>query len=93
MTATLDPTPTGVLLAAGAGGRHGGPKALRRGEDGLPWVLSTARTLLAGGCGDVVVCVGASASRVREALTDEPGTGSSRSPTGTGARVHRSGPG
>lgn len=50
----------GLLLAAGAGRRMGGPKGLLRDPDGTPWVVRSARALLAGGCTCVVVVTGAS---------------------------------
>lgn len=68
----------GVLLAAGAGRRLGrGPKALLSLENplslenqqgGRPLVATSATALLRGGCDEVVVVVGASGERVREAL-------------------------
>ncbi len=67
-------TTIGILLAAGAGRRMGGPKALVIGEDGLAWVVSGARTLAAGGCVETVVVVGADESAVRQLLTEEPVT-------------------
>lgn len=67
MTHTL-----GVLLAAGAGRRMGGPKALVLGDDGLPWVVSASRTLAAGGCAEVLVVLGAEAGRAGELLAGEP---------------------
>lgn len=57
---------TGLLLAAGAGRRYGGPKALVDDGSG-PWVVRAARALLDGGCGDVLVVTGAAAEEV-EAL-------------------------
>jgi CTP:molybdopterin cytidylyltransferase MocA len=51
-----------LLLAAGAGVRAGGPKALRRFEDGVSWLERSAATLRDGGCDPVVVVVGASAA-------------------------------
>jgi len=45
---------TGLVLAAGAGTRAGGPKALRDG-----WIEHACETLLAGGCGNVIVVLGA----------------------------------
>ena len=48
-----------LLLAAGAGRRLGGPKALRRDDDGVAWVTRSARVLAAGGCHPVLVVVGA----------------------------------
>lgn len=59
---------TGLLLAAGAGRRFGGPKALAT-TDGLPWVVGAARTLLEGGCGDVLVVTGAESAQVEHQLT------------------------
>ncbi|MFI9012350.1 NTP transferase domain-containing protein [Actinosynnema sp. NPDC053489] len=54
----------GLLLAAGAGRRFGGPKALvSRG--GVLWVDRAAAVLREGGCAPVVVVLGASASSVR----------------------------
>lgn len=64
----------GVLLAAGAGIRMGQPKATVLGPDGLPWVVSSARTLTAGGCTETVVVIGAAAHEVRELLAAEPVT-------------------
>jgi CTP:molybdopterin cytidylyltransferase MocA len=52
-------TVTGVLLAAGAGRRYGGPKALVRDGDGTAWVRRRAETLLDGGCSRVLVVTGA----------------------------------
>ena len=62
----------GLLLAAGAGTRMGGPKALVEGADGVAWVVSSARALIEGGCDEVVVVIGAAADRVRRLLADEP---------------------
>ncbi|WP_410571637.1 NTP transferase domain-containing protein [Amycolatopsis sp. cmx-4-61] len=61
----------GLLLAAGAGRRFGGPKALVE-LDGEPLVLRALRTLAAAGCDPVRVVVGASAGEVR-ALLPDPG--------------------
>ena len=57
-------TVAGLLLAAGAGRRMGGPKALVE-LDGEPLVSKGIRLLSAGGCDPVVVVVGASADAVR----------------------------
>jgi CTP:molybdopterin cytidylyltransferase MocA len=62
----------GLLLAAGAGRRMGGPKALVRGADGEPWVVRGVRVLRDGGCDQVDVVLGASAD---EALPLLDGTG------------------
>jgi CTP:molybdopterin cytidylyltransferase MocA len=64
----------GLLLAAGAGRRMGRPKALVDGADGVPWVVSAARTLAAGGCVDTVIVLGAAAADARAALRGEPVT-------------------
>ncbi len=45
---------TGIVLAAGAGTRAGGPKALTPG-----WLAQACSTLLDGGCARVVVVLGA----------------------------------
>jgi CTP:molybdopterin cytidylyltransferase MocA len=58
----------GVLLAAGAGRRAGGPKALRVDPDGTSWVLRSITVLRDGGCNAVVVVVGAEADRTRDVL-------------------------
>ncbi|MEV5716122.1 nucleotidyltransferase family protein [Amycolatopsis mediterranei] len=59
----------GLLLAAGAGRRFGGPKALVE-VDGEPLVLRALRTLAAAGCAPVLVVVGAAADEVRALLPD-----------------------
>lgn len=50
---------TGIVLAAGAGTRAGGPKALLRMPNGTPWLAVATETLLAGGCSRVIVVLGA----------------------------------
>jgi CTP:molybdopterin cytidylyltransferase MocA len=62
----------GLLLAAGAGRRMGGPKALLRDADGTPFLDRAVVTLLAGGCASVTVVLGAAADQAR-ALLDEAG--------------------
>ena len=57
---------SGLLLAAGAGRRFGGPKALVQDGQG-PWLHRAVRALLDGGCVDVLVVTGAAAQEV-EAL-------------------------
>ncbi|MEV0681498.1 nucleotidyltransferase family protein [Actinosynnema sp. NPDC050436] len=58
----------GLLLAAGAGRRFGGPKALvRRG--GALWVESARSALRDAGCAPVVVVLGAGADDVRARAT------------------------
>lgn len=54
----------GLVLAAGAGTRFGGPKGLARTADGEPWVARAVRALEDGGCRDVLVAVGAEADAV-----------------------------
>lgn len=54
----------GLVLAAGAGSRFGGPKGLARTPDGEGWVARAVRILHDGGCGDVLVTVGAAAEEV-----------------------------
>lgn len=57
-------TVCGVVLAAGAGTRFGGPKGLARDDDGVPWVAAAVRTLRDAGCDPVIVVVGAAADAV-----------------------------
>ena len=54
-------TIAGVVLAAGAGTRAGGPKALRLSDDGTPWISVAAHALRDAGCSSVAVLLGASA--------------------------------
>jgi CTP:molybdopterin cytidylyltransferase MocA len=58
----------GVLLAAGAGCRAGGPKALRVDPDGTSWLLRSITVLRDGGCDAVVVVVGSEADRATDVL-------------------------
>lgn len=53
------------MLAAGAGTRAGGPKALRRDADGVPWLHLSVAALRAGGCDPVLVVLGAEAAAAR----------------------------
>ncbi|MFC3453918.1 nucleotidyltransferase family protein [Amycolatopsis speibonae] len=57
----------GLLLAAGAGRRFGGPKALAV-LDGEPFVVRALRVLADAGCTPVRVVLGASADEVRALL-------------------------
>ncbi|MFD1722011.1 nucleotidyltransferase family protein [Amnibacterium endophyticum] len=61
-------TTVGLVLAAGAGRRFGGPKALARTGGGEPWTARAARTLRAGGCDDVLVVLGAEEEAARALL-------------------------
>ena len=65
-------TPVGLLLAAGAGRRMGGPKALLRDAHGVPFVDRAVGVLFDGGCTRVTVVLGAGADDVR-AVLDEAG--------------------
>jgi CTP:molybdopterin cytidylyltransferase MocA len=56
----------GVVLAAGGGSRFGGPKALVR-LGGELLVERACRMLAGGGCGPVVVVLGAAAAEIRAA--------------------------
>jgi CTP:molybdopterin cytidylyltransferase MocA len=62
----------GVLLAAGAGVRAGGPKALRCNDSGTPWLVDRVTALAAGGCRPVIVVLGAAASQARQLLAGAP---------------------
>lgn len=66
----LEP-PCGVVLAAGAGRRFGGPKALARTPLGTPWVALAVRALRAGGCGEIIVALGASADEAAPLVPPE----------------------
>jgi CTP:molybdopterin cytidylyltransferase MocA len=65
-------TQVGLLLAAGAGRRMGGPKALLRDAHGVPFLDRALGVLLEGGCDRVTVVLGASADEVQGVL-DEAG--------------------
>ena len=56
----------GLLLAAGAGERFGGPKALARDDDGTSWLLRSVQALRP--CAEVVVVLGAEAERAAALL-------------------------
>ena len=55
----------GVVLAAGAGSRFGGPKALAADPDGTRWLPRAVQSLRAGGCEPVIVVLGASEDEAR----------------------------
>lgn len=52
----------GLVLAAGAGTRFGGAKALARDAAGVPWIVRVVDALTVGGCGRVTVVLGAEAA-------------------------------
>lgn len=52
---------TGVVLAAGAGNRAGGPKSLRLTDAGVPWLHVACDALRDAGCREVIVVLGAQA--------------------------------
>lgn len=56
----------GLLLAAGAGRRRGGPKALARDEDGTSWLLRSLHALRP--CDGATVVIGAAAPEVARLL-------------------------
>lgn len=56
----------GLLLAAGAGRRMGGPKALQRDPDGTSWLLRSVASLAP--CGGVTVVLGAGAAEAARLL-------------------------
>ena len=63
------PPVAGLLLAAGAGRRFGGPKALAE-LGGQPLVLRALATLTAAGCDPIRVVLGAAADEVSALLPD-----------------------
>ncbi|HSE72518.1 MAG TPA: nucleotidyltransferase family protein [Nocardioidaceae bacterium] len=58
----------GLLLAAGAGRRMGGPKALLREPDGTAFLTRAVAGLRDGGCDTVTAVLGAEAERAAELL-------------------------
>ena len=74
----------GLLLAAGAGRRMGGPKALLHDRGGVAFLDRSLRVLQAGGCRTLTVVLGAEADAARavlavtgwlEAAEGDPGPG------------------
>jgi len=76
---SAQPPIAGLLLAAGAGSRHGSPKALRLGADGEPWLLRAIDALRQGGCSPVIVVLGARGDEAERLLAGRP-DGSSACP-------------
>lgn len=68
---TLSPPVAGIVLAAGAGTRARGPKALRRDADGMPWLHRAVAALREGGCDPVLVVLGADAEHARALVPAE----------------------
>jgi len=68
MTIGAEQDVVGVLLAAGAGRRAGGAKALRSDPDGTSWLVRSSLALLEGGCSRVVVVLGSEAAAARQLL-------------------------
>lgn len=64
----------GVLLAAGAGRRMGGPKALLRDPDGTSWLHRSLTVLRDGGCPRLVVVLGAAHEQAAALLAGAPDT-------------------
>jgi CTP:molybdopterin cytidylyltransferase MocA len=60
----------GVLLAAGAGRRAGGPKALRVEADGTSWLVRSIAVLRDGGCDAIIVVLGSEAARARDLIAN-----------------------
>jgi CTP:molybdopterin cytidylyltransferase MocA len=58
----------GILLAAGAGRRAGGPKALRVDADGTSWLERSIKVLRDGGCDAVIVVLGSEAVHARDLI-------------------------
>jgi len=65
----------GVVLAAGAGTRFGGPKALAPHPDGTPWLATAVRALDDAGCSPVLVVLGAGADAAEALLAALPEAG------------------
>lgn len=63
----------GVVLAAGAGRRAGGPKALRVDAEGVSWVGRAVVRLETAGCGSVLVVLGAGAEEARPLVPERAG--------------------
>jgi CTP:molybdopterin cytidylyltransferase MocA len=61
----------GVVLAAGGGVRGGGPKGLRAGDDGTPWVVTACSVLRDAGCSRLLVVTGAWAAAVARLIPED----------------------
>ncbi|PVW05336.1 hypothetical protein DEA06_06200 [Microbacterium sp. Gd 4-13] len=60
----------GIVLAAGAGTRFGGPKSLARTAGGESWTVRAVDALRDGGCDEVVVVLGAGADAAADLVPD-----------------------
>ncbi|MCU1515164.1 MAG: nucleotidyltransferase family protein, partial [Microbacteriaceae bacterium] len=63
MTSAMTTRVSGIVLAAGAGTRMGMPKALMTDDDELPWLHTATSLLVAAGCVEVIVVLGAEAEK------------------------------
>ncbi|WP_445442109.1 nucleotidyltransferase family protein [Clavibacter sp. km1a] len=72
------PRIAGLVLAAGAGSRFGGPKALAAHADGTPWLVTAIRALAGAGCSPVLVVLGARGDEAEAVLTSAAGLGDVR---------------
>jgi CTP:molybdopterin cytidylyltransferase MocA len=68
----------GLVLAAGAGTRFGGPKALATHADGTPWLVSAIRALADAGCSPVLVVLGARGDEAEAVLASAADLGDVR---------------
>lgn len=62
----------GIVLAAGAGTRMGVPKALMHDCDGTSWLRRSVEVLRRGGCGSVLVVLGAESDSAAALLSGVP---------------------
>lgn len=67
-THVVNPSPLGIVLAAGQGRRFGGPKALIALPDGRTLVERAVGALEAAGVSDVVVVAGEQAAQIADVL-------------------------
>lgn len=78
-----------MLLAAGAGLRFGGPKALAVLPDGTGFLAHAVLTLREGGCDPVVVVLGAAAEQARTLVRDVQVVVNDDWATGMGSSLRR----
>ncbi len=64
----------GIVLAAGAGTRAGGPKALLRAPSGEPWLALATTVLLEAGCRRVILVLGPLDHLARPLVPEDPRT-------------------